>query len=65
MKRIIIVLTIFSLALIARDNPFKPVVSNATMGKATNIAQLYKPLKIEKFKLNLKGPPTSWSNKEG
>jgi len=51
MKRIIIVLTIFSLALIARDNPFKPVVSNATMGKATNIAQQYKPLKIEKFKL--------------
>lgn len=51
MKKTIILLIALSLALIARDNPFKPVVSNTSMGKATNIDNSYNSLKIEKFKL--------------
>jgi hypothetical protein len=51
MKKSVILLILCSLALIARDNPFKPVVSNSSMGKATNVDNGYKPLKIEKFKL--------------
>ncbi len=51
MKKIMLVLFLLSLALMARDNPFKPVVSSKDMGKATNILRTYAPLKIEKFTL--------------
>jgi len=50
-KKVIVVLLFFGLTLIARDNPFKPVVSSQNLGKATNISGAYKPLKVEKFKL--------------
>jgi len=50
-KKIILVLVFLSLALFARDNPFKPVVSSSLLGKATNISTKYKSLKVEKFKL--------------
>ncbi len=50
-KKIGLFVVIFYLGLFARDNPFKPVVSSSSMGKATNIKDNYKPLKVEKFKL--------------
>ncbi len=50
--RKIILLSIFLVAILfARDNPFKPVVSSKTLGKATNISSGLKYLKIKKIKL--------------
>ena len=51
MKKSVIFMIVLSLALIARDNPFKPVVSNSSIGKATNIDNGYKLLKMARFKL--------------
>ncbi len=51
MKKIIVAFIFLGLVLLARDNPFKPVVSSHNFGKATNILKEYKPLKVEKFKL--------------
>lgn len=51
MKKIILALIFLSLILLARDNPFKPVVSSHNFGKATNISKTYQSLKVEKFKL--------------
>ncbi len=51
MKRVLFLIFCLSFLLLARDNPFKPVVSSKTLGKATNVSDGYKPLDIEKFKL--------------
>ncbi len=51
MKKIIVVFIFLGLVLLARDNPFKPVVSSKSLGKATNIVSTYKSLKVAKFKL--------------
>ena len=51
MKKVIVILVFLGLSLLARDNPFKPVVSSKSLGKATNISKAYQPLKVEKFKL--------------
>ncbi len=51
MRKIIVVFVFLGLTLLARDNPFRPVVSSQNLGKATNILSTYKPLKVEKFKL--------------
>ncbi len=51
MKKVIVILVFLGLSLLARDNPFKPVVSSKSLGKATNISKAYQPLKVEKLKL--------------
>lgn len=51
MKKITLILILLCLGLLARDNPFKPVVSSKDLGKATNVSKTYAPLKVEKFKL--------------
>ena len=40
-----------SVASAARDNPFKPVISSSTLGKATNISNGLKPLILQKLNL--------------
>ncbi len=51
MKKFILLLLVSASFLFARDNPFKPIVSNKSLGKATNIKTNLKPLIMEKFKL--------------
>ncbi len=51
MKKLIVLIVISISVLLARDNPFEPVVSSKNIGKATNIKTDIKPLKIQKFKL--------------
>lgn len=51
MKKFVVGLVFLSLGLLARDNPFKPVVSSKDLGEATNVSKVYQPLKVEKFKL--------------
>jgi len=52
MKRSVFVsIFLITTFLVARDNPFKPVVSSDTMGKATNIQSQLSYLKMEKLKL--------------
>ncbi|NPA73727.1 MAG: AMIN domain-containing protein [Epsilonproteobacteria bacterium] len=51
MRKILFLFVLLVSVLFSRDNPFKPVVSSETMGKATNIKSDLKPLKIEKIKL--------------
>ncbi len=36
---------------VARDNPFKPVISSSSMGKATNVGSGLKPLILQKLSL--------------
>ncbi len=51
MRKIILLSIFLVTVLFARDNPFKPVVSSKTLGKATNVSSGLKYLKIKKIKL--------------
>ncbi len=51
MKKIVLLLILSISFLIARDNPFEPVVSSKNIGMATNLTSTLKSLKIQKIKL--------------